>query len=407
MTNSQGWQTPKVVVGQVGAREHYAPAAMLAQNGSLEMLLTDLWNPVAVNLPPWIVDHVPGLVAAFWARHRSDIPSTKVQSFWFRSLVWRFTQASAQGRSAKYSSWVKTDREFAKALIPFLDKVDHDIFFGYSGASLEAIQHERDNGKRTILDQTDLARKGERILVEEESRHQELSLGSEQAPEYFFERREKEWSEADVVMVNSAWCRDAMIEQGVPRKKIRIVPLCFTPKIDVQRPKRQRVLRVLWLGNLTLLKGLAYALEAAHLLLNHSVEFTFAGQLSVRPSGLRFPPNARYVGKIPRSYVSRMYINHDVFLLPTLSDGFAITQVEAMAYGLPVITTQNCGDVVEHGMSGFLIPAYSPEAIRDSIVALLDRELLDSMSIAARKRAKDFSPERIGPQFLKAVFDCI
>ncbi len=376
---------------------------MLAQDGCLEMLITDLWNPVAIDLPTWLSGHVPRPVSAFWARRRSDIPSCKVRSFGLRSFGWRLRQARARSLIAKQLSSDMTDAAFANAVVRYLDEVDHDIFFGYSGASLEAIRYERKNGRRTLVDQIDVSRKGKRILIEEEARHPDLSLDFGKAPESYFRRREEECVEADVVMVNSNWCRDAMVEQGVSAEKIRIVPLCFTPDANIRRSDRQRVLRVLWLGGLSLLKGIAYALEAAALLSNRPIEFTFAGPLAVRRSGLRFPSNVRYVGVVPRSNVSRLYMQNDVFLLPTLSDGFAITQVEAMAYGLPVIATRNCGDVVEDGVSGFHIQPRDSEAIKDAIDVFLDREVLESMTIAARRRAEDFLPERVSPLFLSAV----
>jgi len=58
------------------------------------------------------------------------------------------------------------------------------------------------------------------------------------------------------------------------------------------------------------------------------------------------PANVEFRGRVTRDRATREYLVADAFVLPTLSDGFAITQLEAMAHGLPVIVTPNCGAVV-------------------------------------------------------------
>lgn len=378
---------------------------MLARSGHLEMLFTDVWNPIAFGLPDWVLKCLPHQFASFWARRRSDIPPSKVRSFAISSLGWGFNSQRAKQRDAQYLATARSDAEFTRAVLPHLESTPHDVFFGYSSASLELMRYERKSKRKTVLDVIDLARKEEEIIAVEGANYPDLCMGFEPAPECYFRRRDEELEEADVVIVNSGWCKDAMVEQGVDEKKIRIVPLCFRPTTSAERAPRHRVLRVLWLGALSLRKGLPYALEAARMLLGQSVEFTFAGPLAVQPSGLKLPSNARYVGRVARSLVRDLYRQHDVFLLPTLSDGFAITQIEAMAYGLPVIATPRCGEVVEHGVSGFLVPPYSPEAISKAVAEFLDSDLLDAMSFAALRRAQDFLPEHVAPAFLKALFD--
>jgi glycosyltransferase involved in cell wall biosynthesis len=59
-------------------------------------------------------------------------------------------------------------------------------------------------------------------------------------------------------------------------------------------------------------------------------------------------------------------------ILPTLSDGFAITQLEALAHGCPVIASQHCGTVVTHGLNGWLLPSLEPEAIADIILQAME-----------------------------------
>jgi glycosyltransferase involved in cell wall biosynthesis len=228
-------------------------------------------------------------------------------------------------------------------------------------------------------------------------------------PDSYFARLDAEWNEASVVLVNSQWSRQALLEQGVDGSKIVVIPLFYrarVPPTGIFRRERRPSdpLKVLWLGTLCLRKGLPYALEAAKLLVGAPVSFSFAGGAGVPLEKLSLPENCRYLGAIPRVNVPAIYAQHDVFILPTLSDGFALTQVEALHYGLPVIATPCCGEVVVHGKCGFIVPPRNARAIADAVLQLVeDHSLLRSMSLAAHRRARDFSPDGLRQDWLKVI----
>lgn len=90
-----------------------------------------------------------------------------------------------------------------------------------------------------------------------------------------------------------------------------------------------------------------------------------------------------------------------MFILPTLSDGFAITQLEAMANGLPVIATPNCGSVVSEGIDGFLVPPRNYESIVHMILRYLEEPgCLENHHLAALRKSKQFTLKRVGTALL-------
>ena len=92
----------------------------------------------------------------------------------------------------------------------------------------------------------------------------------------------------------------------------------------------------------------------------------------------------KILGRVTRDQLSAIYRRAHVFVLPTISDGFAVTQLEAMAHGLPVVTTRNCGEVVTDGVDGLLVPARDSQALADALARLNDdRGLLSAMSANA------------------------
>jgi glycosyltransferase involved in cell wall biosynthesis len=123
-------------------------------------------------------------------------------------------------------------------------------------------------------------------------------------------------------------------------------------------------------------------------------------------AALRHPAFAgpAYVGQVPRSRIADEFREADVFVLPTLCDSFALVHLEAMACGVPVITTPNCGSVVRDGVDGFIVPIRDPEAIADKVELLLaDRALRQRMSQSARARAGEFTWARYGERLLGAL----
>ena len=116
------------------------------------------------------------------------------------------------------------------------------------------------------------------------------------------------------------------------------------------------------------------------------------------------PANVRFVGRVTRDGTDTCYRQADLFVLPTVSDGFAITQVEAMARGLPVITTPNCGQVVTPGVDGLLVPAGDALALAEAIARLdADRPLLREMSKQALVKSRTFRLPRQAAQIQNAL----
>jgi len=102
-------------------------------------------------------------------------------------------------------------------------------------------------------------------------------------------------------------------------------------------------------------------------------------------------------GLVSRDRTDEFYRSSDLFVLPTLSDGFALTQLEAMAHGLPVIATPNCGEVVSDGVDGLIVPASDANALAEAFQLLIqDPGRLGTMSVAAKIKVAEFSLAGLG-----------
>src|SRR5213079_99304 len=156
------------------------------------------------------------------------------------------------------------------------------------------------------------------------------------------------------------------------------------------------------LGQANLRKGVARLLEAAQTLRDEPVEFWIVGPVQIVKRD-KAADNARvkWFGPVTRKETTEKYRAADVFILPTLSDGFAITQLEAKAHGLPVIVSKFCGKVVENGLDGMVLEeptgACIAAAVRDCIA---DSDRLQKLAAASRLR-DEFTIEALAKRLQK------
>lgn len=392
---------------QIGAREHYAVPRSLHRRGALARLCTDLWATAPMRFLGRRLARLRGLAA----RRHPDLPSSLVRSFNGAFLKERLFARKPRTMAEEFADHERLGRRFAELVVRDLKSfwprgLPPDLlYFGYDTGCLETLRFLKERGVPCVVDQVDPARVMERIALEESARRPGWQRQEGRIPESYFQRLESEWRLADRVVVNSEWTKEALISQGVPAAKVAVVPLCYEapalpPAARAAAAADGRPFTILWLGNVNLLKGIGYFLDAARLLQKEPFRFLVYGALKITEEAVRqAPPNVEFRGPIPRSDLSRAYGEADVFTLPTLSDGFGLTQLEAMAHGLPVAATPNCGRVVTDGEDGLIVPAGNAEALAAAFAELArDRSRLAAMSRAARAKAGQFSLERLGGQ---------
>lgn len=398
-------------MGLVGARQHYAVPRMFALGGALEKLYTDFWTP---RWAAGILRHGPAPLRRIAGRRHDAIPAHRVMALdplRFLASQWMLRRRFASTESL-YDAYLRTGAVFGRWTKLRMARRPLDpgrtAFFGFSSTCLEALEHLRKRGVPTVVDQIDPARVESDLVAEELSAWNGWEDGSGQPSRSYLERIEKEWSAASVVLVNSTWSRDALISQGVSPDKIIVVPIAYEPgrgdrADEPRRENRSRPLRVLWLGQVNLRKGFPYLVEAARRL--PGVTFDVVGPVRVSEKARReCPPNLLLRGNLPRIEVDRAYREADLFVLPTISDGFAITQLEAMAAGLPVIATPNCGEVVTDGVDGLMVPPRDGDALAQAISRLdEDRSLLASMQEAARRKVACFSLSAVQDRLMQEL----
>lgn len=364
---------------QIGAREHYAIPRALHENGQLAHLITDAW--VAPQSPLGLIPFSP--TTALKERFHPALKQASVHAFNFSLINFEISQ-----KLQKTSAWdrmIARNYWFQKQAINRLKKLapqlkTRPILFSYSYAALELFRFAKQQGWLTILGQIDPGPVEEEIVIQEYNRYPQYRGDWQPVPASYWQTWREECELADCIMVNSHWSSQLLGKAGINTDKIQIVPLVYTPPEAANNFSRthpelfsqERPLKVLFLGQVILRKGIAAVLEAVEKLEGYPIEFWIVGsqQIDISPH-LKTHPQIRWLGQVNRSETAQYYQQADVFLFPTLSDGFGLTQLEAQAWKLPIIASRCCGEVVIDGVNGWLLDEVSEEAIAKLIKSIL------------------------------------
>jgi len=222
-----------------------------------------------------------------------------------------------------------------------------------------------------------------------------------------YERRRREIELADVIVANSALTAQSHIDAGADPERVFAVPYAAPPPVAAVSDDdggRGRPLAVLWAGTFSLRKGAHYLLEAWRLLrASDHARLHVYGQPQLPPRLCAAAlDGVTFHGSVAHPVLFAAYRSADVLVFPTLSDGFGMVVTEAMAHGLPVITTDKAGaaDLVSPD-NGLIVPTADARALADALQWCLDnRERLRAMryhalSTARRRQWPDYRRDLI------------
>lgn len=405
----------RVVVVHRGARDAYQTAAALAQAGLLERLVTDLYWPADRPLASRLAAAAPApLKRMLRMRNHPALPGRLVHTAPLSGLAsFLLEKLKPVPFSWRRSAIRATDRTLGRKAGELARRTD-SLLLSYSYYAYDAF---RSYGRPGALFQLHPHPASVRRILERElndhpdcadslRKEWELSL-----PQEDFDRLVEEVRMADHFLVASSFTRQTLIDNGAPAEAIRVIPY----GVDLARfaPAARTAsvsgpLKLLFVGTINQRKGIKYLLEALRLLgpqapleltvcgrvVDNLALFTpFSSQVKIRPS-------------VSLPELQAAYQDSDLFVFPSVAEGFAQVLLEALASGLPILSTTHTAapDLIENGTQGFIVEPRRPDLIAERIQwALAHRQQLSEMRAAARERAEQFTWARFELGVVEAV----
>jgi glycosyltransferase involved in cell wall biosynthesis len=313
----------------------------------------------------------------------------QVQTLGFACMKLRLPDLVA----AELGHWAKIQLDYG-ARQPLLGA---DIFLYYNGCGLNSARWFRQNGGITIVEAVN-----SHVLVQERLMREEYyRLG---LPWHPFHRRETrrrvtEVEEADYVLLPSLFVARSFLAKGIPAQRLLRVPYPMQKiagaSMVMPRPAPDDdVFRVLYVGTISIRKGLRYLVEAFRQLKHPKKELWIVGP-TANASGLEnlsLPEGVKFFGPLKGDDLQAVYLKATVFCLPSIEEGQALVLSEALTYGLPVIATENTGieDLLADGKGAMVVPIRDAAAIASCLNRLAnDRDFLtikrqEALASAAR-----------------------
>jgi starch synthase len=268
-----------------------------------------------------------------------------------------------------------------------------DAYIGISGSGLHAGKVAKSRGAGYIMDRgSSQIRHADKILREE---HSKWNLPWTPVHPWLIENEEAEANEATLITVPSHFVKKTFINQGTNPEKIRVVPygVSLQEFYPVEMPPHN-CFRLVFVGQFSLRKGAPYLLEAFKAFKHPNKELVVVGNVAedIRPLiNAIGTDHVKFIGMVPRAEVKRYLSTAHALVLPSIEEGLALVQAQAMACGCPIIATPNTGSetLFDNGKEGLIVEARNATALTEAFTMMAgDQDFRKKMSMACLERVK-------------------
>lgn len=339
---------------------------------------------------------------------KDNIPLEKVVSLPIREIlqkIWNYTPYLNKKINLQWILSSIFDMQAAKYVMPC------DIFVGWSSFSLHTLRKAKSWGVKTILERGSSHIEYQRDILKEE--YQRWGLKPVLSHPHIVEKELKEYQEADYISIPSQFVKKTFLEKGIPESKLIHIPYGVDTMVLKPVPKEDNIFRIIYVGGMTIRKGIHYLLKAVSELNLKNFELWLIGNMNddIKLFFKKYRGWFRYLGHINYYKLYKYYSQGSVFVFPSIDEGLALVILQALACRLPVICTPNSGgaDVVRDGKEGFIIPIRDVENIKEKILYLYENpEICQQLGRQAQERVKsNFTWDDYGKKVINTYFNML
>lgn len=285
-----------------------------------------------------------------------------------------------------------------------------DAVYAYEDEAAATFKVAKQRGIRCLYDlPIPYYQTSQRIQAEEAERFPELksAMPAVQEPAWKLERKQQEVELADHIFVASSMTERSLLEIGISADKITVIPYGAPVDYFQPQPKPDVTFRAIYAGRLSPRKGAHYLLSVWKELKLPHAELMMVGSNMMPPDWFApYQDCCRLVPSVSHMALNQYYSAANVLVFPSLVEGFGLVLTEAMACGIPVITTPNTAgpNLITDGVEGFIIPIRDVEALKEKLEwCYRHPDALAEMGKASRRRAEALNWEHYRQQLAHSV----
>lgn len=277
------------------------------------------------------------------------------------------------------------------------------IYHTWMGISPEAVKKAKKNGAILVLEAANSHPMNTLKLLNEEFRkfrREEFLIDPVKL------NKDVEYMKMfNYILCPSEFVYNSFLERGFKKEKLIKMPYGVDfNNFNIKKEKPDNKFRIIFVGSIQLRKGLPYLLKAWDELNLKNSELVVVG--NVWPDGSKifnkYKNNKTIAFHGFDSNLKELYKKSDVFVFPSIEEGSALVNYEAMASGLPVITTFNSGSIVRNNKDGFIVPIRDVESLKEKIKFFYDNpKIREKMGISAQKQVQKFTWDLYGKRLTK------
>lgn len=267
-----------------------------------------------------------------------------------------------------------------------------DIFVGFSSFSLHSFKKAKKLGAITLVERGNAHIVFQNEILREE--YEKFGMKPVLSHPKIIEKELKEYEFADYISFPSNYVRKSFLEKGFKPEKLVQAEFGVNLADFYPNDKKDNIFRVIFVGGMTLRKGVHYLLKAFYELNLPNSELMLVGSMNeeMKPFFKKYQGRFNFLGHIPQKKLHNYYSQSSVFVLMSIDEGLAMVQHQAMACGLPIIATPHTGseNLITNGKEGFIVPIRNTEALKEKLVFLYENpDIRKEMGEAALKRVKE------------------
>lgn len=368
----------KIIFCCFGRRNNYLTANFLSRKNILQKMYTDLY--ISRNQFSFLFFLKKffkfKIINKILMRHSENIADENVKSFPGLLIISSLKKILKLKSINIYDLFVNEAKLFNSKIVEDIKLLkDTTHIYSFRNDSLELFKYLKINhpSVKKILEVPVAPAKFEKNIIssikEKKFKKWEINLNNNQSFNEIIKRETEEMKLSDYIIVPSRFVKYKIISNySINPKKINIIPYAISKNkniksIDRNKFNKNNRLKVLTVGDVCLRKGVHHVYDVAKTL-EDKFEFIWVGKSNLNSKGMKEASKyIKFVGEVPNNKIHKFFSKSDIYFLPSLCEGSAISLYEAYLNRLFLVYTKNCGFEINNSINNRVVQLDSKKMI--------------------------------------------